>query len=567
MKKVALLLIYILLIISFNIKVVNASIDISCDNLKIGVGSNVTVTPTGNTNSVVWFTTNPNVATVIGGKITGVSTGEVYISVSNANHESDICKIYIVDGYVPVSKIVLDKTSDTIAINETKKINATINPSNATNKTIFYASLDSSIVTVNNQGYITGKKLGTAYISLKIEEKVELYKVTVVEQINNNSNNNSNNNNNNNNSNNNTNTTIKLKGISIDSSKELSENGTARLYVTYNPSNATNKGVTWKSSDTKVVTVDSNGNLKAVAPGTATITVTSSDGNYESACKVTVNAVDKTLKGITLNKSELVLESGQEETLTITYNPSNAENKKVTWSSSNTQIVKVDDNGKITAVRAGNAQIKVVSIEGNYEAICKVTVSSKPIEAIAFDKETLEVYVGSATTLNTIATPQDSAIVDPIWTSDNEEVATVKDGVVNAIKIGNATITVSDKEGKIKASIAISVVEKPLEPLKVTIAGYDLKFDPEVKTYNLTIGNESALDITTNREADEITIGGNRDLKDGSIITITTKGKNKTTYVINIKKKGNYTLYFIAVISLLLFINIIRLLVKNKKNK
>ena len=539
MKKTFLYMIQIILLLNFGIKSVYANIGLNQNNISLGINSSQTLTYYGSSsNDVVWASSNPNIVTVNNGIVTGISVGTASISVTDGTSTA-FCTIHVISDFVAVSSIYLPSTEGTIGINETKNIGASIEPKNASTKTLIYVSSDTSIVTVDGNGNITGKKVGTARISISAEGKTVIYKVNVVDNV-------------------------ALKGISTKSSVEIKEQGTDKLNVTFNPSNATNKKVTWKSSDTKIVTVDGNGNIKGISAGTATITVTSNEGNFTSTTKVTVTAIDKKLKSIVLNKKELKLEVGKTETLTVTYDPPYAENKEVKWTSSNTKVATVD-NGKITAIKPGVAEIKVTSSDGGLEATCKVTVPSPPIESIAFESEELTVYVDSTTTLNTISTPEDAIILEPLWTSSDETVAIVEDGVLTAKKVGTTIITISDKEKKITASITVHVVEKPEEPLMITVEGYELYFDPDTKAYTLLIGNESSLIIKTNIDESKVTIGGNRDLKNGSIITINVKRKENVTYVINIKKKSNYTLYFIGIISFLLFLNIIRLLGKNKK--
>ena len=279
-----------------------------------------------------------------------------------------------------------------------------------------------------------------------------------------------------------------------------------------------------------------------------------------------VNPLNKSLKGISLNKTELTLTVGESENLSVSYNPSYASNKEVTWSSSNKNIATID-NGKVTAIKPGTTEIKVISNEGKYESVCKVTVLSPPIESIKFEQDEQTVYVGSVTSLKTISTPEDTMINNPVWTSSDETIATIDNGKLTALKVGKTIITISDTEGKVTASTEITVVEKPEDALMITIAGYNLNFDPSVKDYTLVIGNEKSLDIKVNRDDKKVIIGGNRDLQNGSIITITINEKPKTTYVINIRKKQSNIIYFIVIITVLLLINIIRILMKNKKRK
>ena len=172
--------------------------------------------------------------------------------------------------------------------------------------------------------------------------------------------------------------TIKVESVSLNvTNTELTEGEQTTLTATVNPSNATNKNVTWSSSDNAVATVD-NGKVTAVKAGTATITVTTEDGNKTATCKVTVKAKTYPVESVTLDKTEAELTEGEQTTLTATVNPSNATNKNVTWSSSDNAVATVD-NGKVTAVKAGTATITVTTEDGNKTATCKVTVTGKNI--------------------------------------------------------------------------------------------------------------------------------------------------------------------------------------------
>ncbi len=437
-----------------------------------------------------------------------------------------------------VSGISLPQSSMSLSIGEQKRINATVNPSSASNNTITYVSDNNNVATVDSSGNVKGVGAGSAHISLTAENKVVIVTIAVVDNV-------------------------PLKGITAPADLSLTEGEKSKIVVNFNPTNASNKGVSFKSSNTAVATVDSSGTVNAVSAGEATITIISTEGSYVATTKVKVAALDKSLKGISLDKTTVSLKPEETVTLTVKFNPDNAENKKVKWSSSDKKIATVEE-GVVTALKPGIVEIKVTSDEGNFSDTCKVTISSLPIESIAFEKSLYEVYVGATLALTTIATPENSFIEDAIWESDNPQVATVSDGVVTGVGEGTAVITVSNAAGDITASTTVNVKRKN-EPLLITITGYDLNFSPEVINYTLLIGNETSLDIRTNRDAKYVVIGGNRDLKNGSIITVTVNEGNKVTYVINIKKKGSSAIYFIAIISVLMLINIIRILVKNKK--
>jgi hypothetical protein len=136
-------------------------------------------------------------------------------------------------------------------------------------------------------------------------------------------------------------------------------NDTTALTINVEPINFTDE-VDWKSTDTSIVTVDKNGNIKAVGIGSATIKVTV--GNLSATCEVTVV---QPVKYITLNTYNLELESGDTYQLTANVSPSSANNQKIVWSSSDSQIVTVDQNGKIDAIGKGKATITATAEDGS----------------------------------------------------------------------------------------------------------------------------------------------------------------------------------------------------------
>lgn len=150
---------------------------------------------------------------------------------------------------------------------------------------------------------------------------------------------------------------------------------TETLTATVAPDNATNKAVTWSSSNENVATV-ANGVVTGVAAGTATITVTTEDGEKTASCVVTVSPV--TVTGVTLDKTEISLEKGGTTALTATVEPSNATNKIVTWTSSDNAVATVVD-GIVTAESAGEATITVTTEDGNKTATCVVTVTDPAV--------------------------------------------------------------------------------------------------------------------------------------------------------------------------------------------
>ena len=175
---------------------------------------------------------------------------------------------------------------------------------------------------------------------------------------------------------------VAVTGVSLNKTTTSIQVGASeKLTATVQPSNATNKAVNWSSNPTSVATVDNSGNVTAVAEGTATITVTTQDGNKTATCNVTVTPASSdpvAVTGVSLNKTSTTLTVGGSETLTATVQPSNATNKAVNWSSNTTSVATVDNNGKVTAVGEGTATITVTTQDGNKTATCSVTVNAAP---------------------------------------------------------------------------------------------------------------------------------------------------------------------------------------------
>ncbi|MBQ7587876.1 MAG: Ig-like domain-containing protein [Lachnospiraceae bacterium] len=174
---------------------------------------------------------------------------------------------------------------------------------------------------------------------------------------------------------------IPVTGVTLDKSAlELNEGASATLTAAVSPDNATDKSVTWKSSDEKIATVSSSGKVTAVKEGIATITVTSNSNKDKSAsCKVTVKKNNIPVTSVTLDKTSLEINAGSTSVLTATVKPDNATDKTVTWKSSDEKIATVNSSGKVTAVKEGTATITVTSNSNkDKSASCKVTVKSKP---------------------------------------------------------------------------------------------------------------------------------------------------------------------------------------------
>ena len=140
------------------------------------------------------------------------------------------------------------------------------------------------------------------------------------------------------------------------------------------PADATDKSVTWSSSDESIATVSEEGVVTGVAAGDATITVTTTDGGYQATCGVTVEAA-VAVTGVTVSPQTDTVNVGETITLTATVAPADATNKNVTWSSSSDSIATVSEAGVVTGVGAGEATITVTTEDGSFTDTATITVS------------------------------------------------------------------------------------------------------------------------------------------------------------------------------------------------
>ena len=317
---------------------------------------------------------------------------------------------------------------------DSQSLTATVMPEDATDKSVTWSSDNTSVADVTSSGVITAKSPGTATITVKTNDGGKTAKcyVDVKAKV------------------------IPVAGISLNSSSTtLNVGQTQTLTATVTPSNATDKTVSWSSSDATIAYVDSYGTVRAISAGTATITATAGEVSAECIVTVVVPATS-----VSLNKTELILEKDKSETLTATVSPSNATDKTVTWQSSNTSVATVDQNGKVTAVDAGSTVITVTTKDGSKTATCKVTVVI-PVTSVTLDKTELTIEKGKSETLTATVNPSNATDKTLTWTTSDASVATVNNGLVMAKKEGTATITA--KAGDKSATCVLTVKDHQTE--------------------------------------------------------------------------------------------------------
>ena len=226
-----------------------------------------------------------------------------------------------------------------------------------------------------------------------------------------------------------------------------------KLTVSLVPSNATEKTVTYKSSNTAVAAVASDGTVRGMKPGNAVVTVTTKDGGFTASCTIVVQAPSS---GVVLNKSSLTIARGKTAKLTAAVYPSSL-SQKVTWKSSNTAVATVASDGTVKGVKAGTVTITATSEAGAMKSTCKVTVTV-PVTGVTLNRTTANIDQGKTVKLTAAVKPSDATQKGVTFKSSNTAVATVaSDGTVKGVKGGTATITVTTKDGNKTASCKVTV--------------------------------------------------------------------------------------------------------------
>ena len=496
-------------------KIINVS-GVTLDNakLEIPVGGEATLAATvapadATDKSVTWTSSDEAVAKVSGGKVTAVAAGTATITVKTTDGgKTATCEVTVT---TPVESVAVSPAETEVKVEGEVTLEATVSPEDATVKDVEWTSSDEAVATVDAAGKVRGVSEGTATITVKTKDggKTAECKVTVTPKE------------------------VPVEEVAFaEATVTVTEGESAVVSVTFTPAGATNKAVTYKSSDESVATVDAEGNVSALKPGKATITVTTEDGGKTATCEVTVEKAPVKVTGVTLNYKERTITIGNAGTLIATVQPEDAANKKVTWSSSDESIVKVGQDGAVTPRKEGTATITVTTEDGGFTATCEVTATAKVIavSGVKLDKTSQTIYVGDGFQLKATISPTNASNPEVTWTSSKESVAKVdKTGKVTGVAAGTATITAKTANGK-TATCAVTVSKKlvSLITLNVTSKTIDIgdtfKITPTITPSDAA--NKAVTWSSNNTSIATVDSNGNvKGLKSGTAV-ITCKAKD-----------------------------------------
>ena len=327
-------------------------------------------------------------------------------------------------------------------------------------KNIKYTSTDEEVAVVSSDGVVSAKKKGSTTIKVNNGYKTVTKKVNVVAA-----------------SGVNSVTGVKLNVTSLTIS--VGKNGSLSAIVS--PSDATNKAVTWSSSNESVALVSSKGKVVGVGVGSAVITVTTQDGNKTAMANVTVKRASSSSSSgssssggsssgssskyrkvtkVSINSDDFSIKVGNTKTLTYTISPSNATNKKVSWDTNNPSVAKVSSTGKVTGVGAGTAYITIKSVDGVSDKVKVVVTKGSPVKAtkITLNPSSLTLNVGAKKAVTATVSPSNASIKTITWVSHNTNIAKVDSkGTVTGVGAGSTKISAYTTDGNVTASMNVTV--------------------------------------------------------------------------------------------------------------
>ncbi len=421
---------------SFNLIVTAPVTGVSIGNIPyedIGLDSTitltVTVTPLCADTTVTWESSNNEAVTVTSdGIVNAVGCGTATITAYSTEDKNvkGSCSVTV----QPVSGVTISPSSTKIKKNDTYQLSTIVTPSYACDTDVTWKSSNNSVASVSSDGVVTANSCGSTTITATTdnEGKTATCEVTVSVPI----------------------TSITLN-YTVDS-LDLTGSNTIQLMSSVTPSDTCNDLITWSSSNSNVAKVDDNGLVTSVSCGTATIMATSQVDNKTATCAI---AVIQPATGITLSDSLISLRVTKTDQLFDTIHPLNACNKNVTWSSSDSTVVKVDSSGVITALRLDTALITAKTVDGGYTASCKVIGEL----LVTLNQTSVTLNVKDTITLIATITPASISNKTVSWKSYNPSIATVdSSGNVSAISGGTTYIIArSNANNKVSASCVVNV--------------------------------------------------------------------------------------------------------------
>lgn len=318
-------------------------------------------------------------------------------------------------------------------VGEIQQALATITPTEAFNQRVVWNSSNENVLTVSANGEIAAVSPGEATIKVTSEDggHTDSVKISVFEHT---------------------------VGVELQEQLNIKVGEHVKLSATTLPLKTSDGLVHWESDDEYIATIDNKGFVFGVKQGSCVIKAKSVDGGYTAECIVTV---EQPVAQLLLAEHNISLNVGESRKLSATVLPTNADNKSLVWSSSNSEVVTIDENGEIEALQAGNAYIKVVSVY-NPSALdsCLVSVV-QPTTGITLSHVNYTFNaIGESVQLTATVSPENATNKNVKWASSNESICIVNNGLVIGVGEGTAVIIATTEDGGHMATCVITVKNK-----------------------------------------------------------------------------------------------------------
>lgn len=370
---------------------------------------------TSDSRTITWSSSDTSVATVSNGVITARGKGDCVITATTSNGKVVTSKVHVV---VPATDLTLNTSKldlQTLNGNTTAQLVATVAPAGSSDE-VEWSSSDNNVVTVDQNGFVTARGEGTAIITAKagnVSKQVSVYVIVPVTSF----------------------------DLVSNNSIGILRHGQSTIVTQVNPSNATDKKITWKSNDEGVATVSENGVVTGVGEGNTTVIGSLSNGMTVEV-NVTVSIIP--ISSIDMSVKEFELNRNEKKILDLTFNPENTtEYDRIVFESSDEDVATVDEFGVVTG--RGEGDCVITARIDNMEVSAKVIVHEVHLESISIINTKNNISIGEQTNLNILLNPTN--VTDDLvyqFKSSDESIATIdENGVITGVGAGKVTFTVN----------------------------------------------------------------------------------------------------------------------------
>ncbi len=432
--------------------------------LKVGGSTTVTakISPDNATDKGITYTSSDSAVAAVAGSgntatVTAKAAGSAVITATAQDGKGAASSVTIHVQSVATG-ITLTPAGLDLKENETAQLTAQITPSDASQK-VQYTSQNPDVATVSESGLVTAVKAGTAVITATAADGSGVSATCTVKVGT-------------------TPIVVPVTGVTVNpSAAVLDVQETKQLTAAVVPSDATEQGVIFKSSNTNVAVVSDSGLVTAVAKGSAIITITSKENSSISAtCNIKVGKPVE-VTDVTVQPAAVSLKTGDTKQLSVSVLPTNADDRSVSYTSSNTAVAVVSASGLVTAKGPGTAEITVAANDGSGKsAVCTVTVT-QPVKSVTVSPASVVVQKGGVSKLTASVVPANASNQELVYKTSNSAVASVSnDGIITGVGEGWATITVCAKENEsiygtctVKVGTPVYVQEIKLDATSATM--------------------------------------------------------------------------------------------------